>query len=153
MSIDLTLARLPDLELLLPLVRAYHEFEEIASNAAGRESAVGRLLADPDLGAIWTIRADGVVCGYIALCRGFSIEFDGFDAFVDEFYLLPDFRGRGIGRFVLEEIKTHARRLDINALHLEVARGNERARRLYAAAGFETRDKYLLMSATLDDGQ
>lgn len=152
MKIELRKGQSSDLQGILPLVRAYHEFEEIGSTAAGRESAVGRLLGDPDLGAIWTILANGSLCGYIALCRGFSIEFDGFDAFVDEFYLLPDFRGRGIGRFVLEEIKSQARQLDINALHLEVARDNERARRLYRAAGFEARDKYLLMSATLAGG-
>jgi ribosomal protein S18 acetylase RimI-like enzyme len=149
-SLELTLAKPADLEPILPLVQAYHEFEGIGSSAAERESAVGRLLADTGLGAIWTIRADGVLCGYIALCRGFSIEFDGFDAFVDEFFLLPGFRGRGIGKLVLEEIKSLARRLDINALHLEVARDNERARRLYRAAGFEAREKYLLMSARLD---
>jgi ribosomal protein S18 acetylase RimI-like enzyme len=149
-SLELTLARPADLELILPMVEGYHEFEKIDSSAAQRESAVARLLADTDLGAIWTIRADGALCGYIALCRGFSIEFDGFDAFVDEFYLLPGFRGKGIGKLVLEEIKSLARRLDINALHLEVARDNERARRLYRAAGFEAREKYLLMSARLD---
>lgn len=150
MSIELSLAKPRDLDVILPLVQAYHEFEEIGSNAAQRESAVGRLLADNNLGAIWTIRVDGRLCGYIALCRGFSIEFDGFDAFIDEFYLLPEFRGLGTGKLVLEEIKSLARRLDINALHLEVARDNEHARRLYQAAGFEARDKYLLMSARLD---
>jgi ribosomal protein S18 acetylase RimI-like enzyme len=51
---------------------------------------------------------------------------------------------------VLTEIKARARALDINALHLEVARDNARARRLYRAAGFEPRDKYLLMSAVLE---
>ena len=149
MTIELTLAKPRDLELLLPLVRAYHEFEAIDSTAAGRESAIGRLLGDASLGGIWLISSDGALCGYIALCRGFSIEFDGFDAFVDEFYLLPEFRGRGIGGLALEEIKAKARALDINALHLEVARDNERARRLYRAAGFEPRDRYLLMSAVL----
>jgi ribosomal protein S18 acetylase RimI-like enzyme len=149
-KVELLQAGTRDLHMLLPLVRAYHEFEQIDSTEAGRESAVGRLLADSRLGAIWTIRADGKLCGYIALCRGFSIEFNGFDAFVDEFYLLSEFRGRGIGRRVLEQIRPLARRLDINALHLEVARDNERARRLYRAAGFEAREKYLLMSARLD---
>ena len=115
MSIELTLAKPEDLGLVLPLVQAYHEFEGIGSSAVERESAIGRLLADNSLGAIWTIRADGVPCGYIALCRGFSIEFNGFDAFVDEFYLLPEFRGKGIGKLVLAEIKSLARRLDINA--------------------------------------
>jgi ribosomal protein S18 acetylase RimI-like enzyme len=150
MTIELTLAKPRDLERILPLVRAYHEFEQIDSTAKERKSAIGRLLGDRSLGAIWLIRSGGALCGYIALCRGFSIEFDGFDAFVDEFYLLPEFRGRGIGGRVLTEIKARARALDINALHLEVARDNARARRLYRAAGFEPRDKYLLMSAVLE---
>ncbi|HKJ54314.1 MAG TPA: GNAT family N-acetyltransferase [Gammaproteobacteria bacterium] len=146
----LILAKPRDLGLVLPLVRAYHEFEEIDSTESERKSAVGRLLGDTSLGGIWLIHCEDTLCGYLALCRGFSIEFNGFDAFVDEFYLLPQFRGRGIGGQVLKEIKSKARELDINALHLEVARDNEHARRLYRAAGFEARDRYLLMSATLE---
>jgi len=151
MNLELLVAKPGDLDRILPLVAAYHAFEGIDSNAEKRRSAIARLLADSALGGIWLVLADGALAGYIALCRGFSIEFDGFDAFVDEFYLDPEFRGRGIGKFVLAAIRTEARQRQINALHLEVARDNQRARRLYQAAGFEARDRYLLMSATLDE--
>lgn len=149
MNIELKLATDENLNQLLPLVSAYHEFENIESSAAKRESALRRLVSDPALGGIWLVYAGQSPAGYIALCRGFSIEFNGFDAFVDEFYLSPQYRGRGIGRKVLEAIKVEAREMDIGALHLEVSRDNHRARKLYAAAGFEPRDKYLLMSARL----
>ncbi len=151
MNLELQAAKPGDLARLLPLVAAYHAFEGIDSNAEKRASAVGRLLADSRLGGIWLVLADSELAGYIALCRGFSIEFDGFDAFVDEFYLEPEFRGRGIGKFVLEAVKSEARWQHINALHLEVARDNQRAQRLYRGAGFEARDRYLLMSAALDE--
>lgn len=151
MNAELQQASLQDLGKLLPLVSAYHAFEHIDSNAASRESALRRLLAEPAFGGVWLIYADGALAGYIALCRGFSIEFNGFDAFVDEFYLDPEFRGRGIGSEVLLAIKTKARQMEINAIHLEVARDNLRARKLYTAAGFEARDKYLLMSAELEE--
>ena len=150
MTIELQPASAADLERILPLVRAYHEFEGIDSSTEQRESALGQLLGDARLGGIWLILESGQLAGYIALCRGFSIEFDGFDAFVDEFYLDPGYRGRGIGKAVLAAICDEARRAGIRALHLEVARDNDRARRLYAAAGFEAREKYVLMSATLD---
>jgi len=150
MKSQLELAEKQDLDRLLPLVRAYHEFEHIDSNAADRRAALLRLLGDRDLGGIWLIYGNDQLAGYIALCRGFSIEFNGFDGFIDEFYLQPEFRGQGIGRRVLDAIKDKARDLEINALHLEVARDNGRARRLYAAAGFEARDKYLLMTAPLE---
>lgn len=140
-----------DLASVLPLVHAYHEFERIDSSEVERVSALRRLLAERSLGGIWLIYTDHRLAGYIALCRGFSIEFNGFDAFIDEFYLSPGFRGKGIGKAVLEAIKDEARKMDINAIHLEVARDNKKARSLYKAAGFEAREKYVLMSAMLED--
>ncbi|MCC7414317.1 MAG: GNAT family N-acetyltransferase [Gammaproteobacteria bacterium] len=61
----------------------------------------------------------------------------------------PAARGQGIGRAVLEQLQLRARALGIVALHLEVARSNGRARRLYAAYGFEARDRYALMTCRL----
>ena len=151
MKTRLGLARPADLDQLEPLVGAYHEFEGIDSSEPSRRAALRRLLEDSTFGAIWLVYADDALAGYIVLCRGFSIEFNGFDAFVDEFYLAAEFRGQGIGTEVLRAIKKEALELDINALHLEVARDNTHARRLYAACGFEAREKYLLMSAKLED--
>lgn len=51
---------------------------------------------------------------------------------------------------MLELVRSEARARDIGALHLEVARDNAPARALYRKAGFEARDKYLLMSARID---
>lgn len=153
MNIELTLADESRLPILLPLIADYHAFEGIDSDAAGREAAARALLAKPEFGAIWLMRADARVAGYIALCRGFSLEFGGFDAFVDEFFVLPEFRGRGVGGRVLELIRNEARARDINALHLEVARDNAPARKLYAKAGFATRERYLLMSTIIVDAE
>lgn len=149
MQIELRQAHTRHLDELEPLVAAYHAFEGIPSDRETRSAALSQLLEDGRLGTVWRVCVDAQLAGYIALCRGFSIEFNGFDAFVDEFYLLPDFRGRGVGKRVLGMIADEARNLDINALHLEVARANEPARRLYRGAGFEARDKYVLMTLEL----
>ena len=149
MQVHLKQAQPGQIHLLEPLVAAYHEFECIDSNATRRNAALRQLLRDPRLGAVWLIEVDEQLAGYIALCRGFSIEFNGFDAFIDEFFLSPPFRGRGVGKRVLAQIAKEARRFEINAVHLEVARDNQPARRLYDSAGFRARDKYLLMSMDL----
>jgi GNAT superfamily N-acetyltransferase len=151
MNVQLQRATTRHLAEVLPLVAACHACEHIDSSAGGRASAVRRLLQEPGLGGIWRIEVDSRLAGYIALCRGFSIEFNGYDAFIDEFFLLPEFRGRGVGKSTLAQLGAQARKLDINALHLEVAHDNLAARKLYAAAGFAARDKYLLMSCTLQD--
>ncbi len=150
MMVELRALDTDSLSLVLPLIADYHAFEAFDSTAAEREAAVRKLLDNPEFGTIWLIYCDAELAGYIALCRGFSIEFNGFDAFVDEFFLAEPFRGRGLGARVLQQIRSEARARDINALHLEVARDNPAAQRLYHKAGFEARDKYLLMTALLD---
>lgn len=149
MEMELKLARLEDMATLLPLVKSYHEFEQLDSTEDLRRSALSMLLSNRDLGGIWLVYSDGHVAGYIALCRGFSIEFGGFDAFVDEFFLLETYRRQGLGSAVLQAIKKEARKRDIRALHLEVARNNEPAKKLYRKLGFRARDKYVLMSVDL----
>ena len=147
MSIEL--ASTSDLTTLLPLVRAFHAHEEISMSEADRESVVRRLLADPTWGRVWLIY-DGVdAAGYIAICTGFSIEFRGNDAFVDELYIRPESRGRGLGAEALQRVQVEAKAFGIRALHLEVARSNAKARRLYANADFEAREDYMLMTSLL----
>jgi GNAT superfamily N-acetyltransferase len=149
MSTTIRLAAREDLARLVPLVRAYHEFEGLERSDDEREVALLGLLENDNLGAVWLIFSSGALVGYIALCRGYTIEFGGPDAFLDEFFVLSEFRGRGIGREVLERVKEEAKSFGIRALHLEVARDNTRARTLYSELGFEAREKYVLMSFEL----
>lgn len=145
----LQLASINDVGLLLPLVEAYHSFEEIEMSNQHREQALQQLLSDPSLGRIWLIFTDSTLSGYIALTFGYSIEFGGQDAFIDELYIQPEFRGQGLGQQTLIKIQQEARALDIQALHLEVARQNTAAQRFYIQANFQSRNKYMLMSARL----
>ncbi len=46
--------------------------------------------------------------GYIAICKGNSIEFCGFDAFIDEFFIRAESRGKGPRAKVLELAKAEA---------------------------------------------
>lgn len=148
-AVKLVLAQPSDRDKLEPFVRAYHEFEHIGSTQESRRRALEQLLANAALGRIWLIEAGGETVGYIALCFGYTIEFAGLDAFIDEFYIAAAQRGRGLGRLVLERVADEAKRCAVRALHLEVARTNGAAARLYSACGFSARDKYHLMTRDL----
>jgi ribosomal protein S18 acetylase RimI-like enzyme len=107
------------------------------------------LLRDPSLGRVWIILANTdetykhektereLPVGYIVLCFGYSLEWLGRDAFVDEFYLRPDYRGRGWGRTTMAFLEDAARKLNVTALHLEVMHHNTNALELYRKLGFE----------------
>ncbi len=148
-EIILELAGPAQLEELLPLVAAYHAFEEVETSAEQRRNSVVKLLHDKNLGEIWLVRKLDSLIGYIAVCYSYSIEFGGRDAFIDEFYLVAAERGKGIGGRVLKDIAALLRARGIIAVHLEVDGQNERARAAYARVGFSIRDKYHVMSLGL----
>jgi GNAT superfamily N-acetyltransferase len=148
----LRLASLEDTGTLLPLMRGYHEFESIDATDAERLATIEPLLAGQEnLGQVWLIETAGRTVGYIALCYGYSIEFGGRDAFVDELFIVEAERGRGLGRRALERVKAEAAQNGVKALHLEVARENTTAKNFYGKAGFQSRERFHLMSCRLDD--
>ena len=146
MDVRLQIAGKKDLHLLLDYVRAYHEFEGIEdSNEVA--SSIRPLLERNDSGRIWLDQTESGPVGYIAVCFDYSIEFAGRDAFIDEMFIVPKQRAKGIGKAALRLLRSEAESLGVKALHLEVARTNERAQRLYASAGFQAREQFFLMSA------
>jgi len=146
MEVQLHLATENTFAQLLPWVRAYHEFESIELDDETREIVLRPLLGESPLGRVWLVFIAGEVVGYVAICFGYSIEFAGRDAFVDEMFIAEAHRGKGIGREVLSRVRAEASALGVRALHLEVARTNTRAQKVYAAAGFRARERFVLMS-------
>jgi ribosomal protein S18 acetylase RimI-like enzyme len=138
-----------DIDRLLPLVRKFHEHEDLVMSDDERMATLLRLISDETWGKVWLIFDGTELAGYIAICIGYSIEFRGNDAFIDEFYVRPESRGRGLGTTVLNLIKAEAKSLGIRALHLEVARSNTKARKLYSGVQFSAREEYMLMTTLL----
>jgi ribosomal protein S18 acetylase RimI-like enzyme len=75
---------------------------------------------------------------------GAAVCFIGFSSFaarpiinIHDFVVLPAFRGKGIGRRLLEAVEAKARELGCCKLTLEVMDKNHQAIRMYQAAGFE----------------
>jgi len=133
-----------DADTLLPFMRDYDAFDGHAFDAQKARAALIILLRDPSLGRVWLILAknneetkNDMPVGYIVLCFGYSLEWLGRDAFVDEFYLLPEYRGRGWGRKTMAFLEDAACSLSITALHLEVMHQNATALALYRKLGFE----------------
>ena len=139
----------PEAPALAELMRAYYAFDGHDFDEPRVRCTLADFLNSPDHGRAWFIEADGVVAGYMVICFGYSLEFGGRDAFVDEIYLHEPFRGKGLGREALAFMIAEARRLGIKALHLEVDEENTPAQRLYAALGFTPRDRFRLMSRPL----
>lgn len=133
--------------LLLRLARDFHTEDGHPLSERG-QAALSQAAHGHPLVHAWLIEERGQVVGYTVLGLGFGIEYGGADAFVDDLYLIPAARGRGLGRQVLELVEAKARKLGLAALFLVVDPENAPARRLYDRHGFAG-THWLLMAKRL----
>jgi GNAT superfamily N-acetyltransferase len=125
-------------------MREYYAFDGHGFDEAKAHVALMALLRDDNLGRAWLILDRGGPVGYVVLCFGYSLEWLGRDAFVDEFYLLQEYRQRGWGRKTMEFVEGAARAAGVLTLHLEVVRTNRAAFQVYRNLGFAEHDSSLL---------
>lgn len=146
MSAALTLAGPDHMEKLLPLVAAFHAEEGIAQDDSTRYAALEPLLAGIPHGSVYLIGPPRAPIGYIVVTFGWSVEFGGLDGFIDEIFVRPGVRGRGIATEVLLALPRALAAAGLRALHLEVDTGNPHAQALYKRTGFALREGYHLMT-------
>jgi GNAT superfamily N-acetyltransferase len=130
--------------LLEMMARLYRHLRTPFEVAEARLVLAG-LLGNPDFGRVWVIRRGAEPIGYVAVTTGFSLEFGGLFAALDELFVEEPDRGQGVGRQALAVAEEYCRSAGLKALVLEVNRADERARRFYAQAGFADRGHMLLV--------
>lgn len=132
------------LEAALTLMNAFCDETGLAFEPFERRRAINELIANPDLGNLWLIVGDQEAVGYMLLSFGFSMETGGRDGMVDELYIKPGCRGRGIATRAMRYLDARAHALGLRALYLEVRSDDRKAQRFYRKLGFEVRSKYCL---------
>ncbi len=142
-------AQAGDIERLIRFSRQLNKEDptftgEFHFDEAAVRIALTQLLADQSLGRVWLICIDERPVGYVVLTFGFSLESRGRDALIDEIYLLPEYRHRGIGRWVMGQMEVEARAEGARRIYLEVERPNVRAQAFYRQLGFEDHNRYLM---------
>jgi len=134
--VSLRAASPADEETLLPMMRSLYEHEGLAFPEPAIRAAVAELFAAPEAGAVRVLLEDGSVAGYAVATWGFSTEQGGRFLLLDELFVLPERRGRGVGRLALALLEEEARAGGAHAVRLEVGETNARARELYRSAGY-----------------
>ena len=147
---DVRAATVSDIPQLLALVRRYWEFEQIAGFDALRvELTLRRLLTEAQLGAAWVAEQDGQLHGYLIAVLVLSLEHHGLMAEIDEFFVLPAARARGLGTRLLAAAETALAARGCVRLQLQLAAGNAAGRAFYGRRGYTARDGYRLFDKAL----
>jgi ribosomal protein S18 acetylase RimI-like enzyme len=142
--VEVEVAAKADAGEILDLMERFYSEEQYPFHREKARNALEPFLADPSLGRAWLLRDGGAAVGYFVLTLGWSLEYGGRDAFVDELFVLPSHRGRGLGRRALQAMDEACRELGVRACHLEVEKDNVPAEELYRQRGFEDHDRRLM---------
>src|SRR3974390_3047795 len=132
-------------------MRDYYAFDGHGYDREKARAALVPLLENPNFGRAWIILDGDSPVGYAVLCFGYSLEWLGRDAFVDELYLIEAYRDRGWGRRTMAFLEHESRALGIPALHLGVGKGTQRALCLYESVGCVRHDSTFPTKGTAED--
>ena len=146
MEVQIRPARISDIEKILSFMKAYYNFDQLEFNHLKAQSALTNLIKNESYGKVWLVLDEGVEIGYIVITFGYSIEFGGLDAFIDEFFILEDYRKRGAGGRTLLLVEQFLGDMNVEALHLEVDFQNEIAKQFYLSKGFDFRRRFRTMT-------
>jgi ribosomal protein S18 acetylase RimI-like enzyme len=131
-------AGLADCEAIGRLLHDFnHEFDEPAPSPGWLAERVGQLLAN---GQISVLVGGPGPDGLAALRFRPAIWSDALECYLAELYVVPDRRGRGLGRALMDGAIELARREGANYMDLGTSEDDVAARALYESLGFNNRE-------------
>ena len=143
-------AVLEDVPGLLPLMNAYWVFEGIPGyDPAQVATQLQRLLSEPKLGCVWVAHDGGLPVGYLVAVYVFSLEHLGLTAEIDECFVQPEYRGRGIGSDLLRRAEIGVMRAGCTSISLQLGVFNESGHQFYLKHDFVKRAGYNLLDKQL----
>jgi len=127
-----------DLPVLLPLMRAYCDFYEVAPRDDRLIALSRALIEDPGEGGQLLARdRDGQPVGFATVYWTWQTLYAARVGIMNDLYTVAEVRGQGVGRQLIEHCRGLCRKRGAAKLVWETALDNKTAQRLYDGIGAE----------------
>ena len=137
-----------DIATLVALMAEFYAESDYGLDQQLAKKAFAAILSDERLGYVWLIDDEGKVVGYVVLTLRFGMEYGGLMACVDDLFVVPHSRNKGLTTAALLRVRDFCKSIGIRAITVEVHLDNGPAQALYRRAGFaEAPDRRLLALA------
>jgi GNAT superfamily N-acetyltransferase len=139
-----------DVPLLLALIRELAEYEQLAHEAQATEPLVHDALFGPlpVAHAIVARSVDGMPAGFALYFFSFSTFVGRPGLYLEDLFVRPEFRRRGLGRRLLAQLARVALDRGCGRMEWSVLDWNETALRVYRAIGARAMDEWTVQRLT-----
>ncbi|MDZ4832258.1 MAG: GNAT family N-acetyltransferase [Candidatus Melainabacteria bacterium] len=134
-----------DADTLVSMISELYAHEDLPCDEFTMRRNVRALIDGGNLGQVLMIEDANRVIGYAIIVYFFSLEHGGLTALLDEFFILEECRGNGLGNIALNQLFAFCENKGLSAVQLEVLNENVHAKNLYLKKGFEVRDRSLMV--------
>ena len=130
---------LADREKYIEMVRSFYNSEAVCHEipVSHIEAAFDEMMRSDVYMEGFMLEYDGKNAGYANIAKTFSCEGGGLTVWIEELFVLPEFRSKGLGRELFEHLEKHYGD-KLARMRLEITDANQRAAKLYRSLGFES---------------
>lgn len=125
-----------DSNIIIEMMKEFYAIDNYPIDVEISKTLFQEFIAHNSLGNAWLVYRNADIVGYVILTYVFSFEYQGKIAFIDELYVKDAFRGKGIGKAILQFIQQQSQLKGLKLLYLEVENHNENAKNLYLGNNF-----------------
>jgi ribosomal protein S18 acetylase RimI-like enzyme len=139
-----------DLDLIAPLFDSYRQFYRCPPDPALARAFIAERLGHGD-SVIFVALQGNAALGFVQLFPVFTSTAmrPGRLWLLNDLYVAPAARAKGIGRGLMEAARQHAVGTNASGLFLQTARDNAAAQRLYQSLGYRRDDLFLVYELSL----
>jgi ribosomal protein S18 acetylase RimI-like enzyme len=148
-EVPIRLAGIVDVAALLPLVQAYRVFYKQRPSPEDERRFIERHLRD-NTSVIYLAEVGGKPAGFMQLFKTYSTVHLANAWILEDLFVAPEFRRRGIAEALLSAAVRHAKDAGASGMFLETAYDNQTAQRVYERAGWTREGRFYKYNAPLD---
>jgi len=149
MSVTLRPATADDVPLILAFIRGLAEYERLGHVCIADEENLRRtLFGNPRFAEVILAEDDGVAAGFALFFHNYSTFLAAPGIYLEDLYVKPEFRGRGIGKALLVRLAQIARERGCGRLEWAVLDWNEPSINFYKALGAKPMDEWTVFRVT-----
>ena len=143
-----------DLPDLLPLMRAYCEFYEVAPSDDDLLAMARVLIADPEREGLQLLARDegGQAVGFATVFWTWTTLSAARLGVMNDLFVVPEARGSGVADDLIEACAERCRERGVSSLVWQTAYDNHRAQAVYARVGGERDERWLDYSLAVSPG-